>query len=147
MMRALRAWCVLVAALAAGMAALAVDLETLPTPELQRRYHALTHELRCMKCVNQSIADSPVGLAEDLRRDVREQLIAGRTDEEIRASMVKRYGNFILFRPPFEKSTAWVWIAPFLLLGVGAFVTLRILRQRSRLVDGDDSVVDQDQQL
>lgn len=145
-MRALRSWCVLVAALAAGIAALAVDLETLPTPELQRRYHALTHELRCMKCVNQSIADSPVGLAEDLRRDVREQLIAGRTDEEIRASMVKRYGNFILFRPPFEKSTAWVWIAPFLLLGVGAFVTLRILRQRKRLVDSDDSVVDQDQQ-
>jgi cytochrome c-type biogenesis protein CcmH len=136
-----------VAALAAGIAALAVDLETLPTPELQRRYHALTHELRCMKCVNQSIADSPVGLAEDLRRDVREQLIAGRTDEEIRASMVKRYGNFILFRPPFEKSTAWVWIAPFLLLGIGAFVTLRILRQRKQLVDSDDSVVDQDQQL
>jgi cytochrome c-type biogenesis protein CcmH len=146
-MRALRTWCVLVAALCAGIAALAVDLETLPTPELQRRYHALTHELRCMKCVNQSIADSPVGLAEDLRRDVREQLIAGRSDEEIRASMVKRYGNFILFRPPFEKSTAWVWILPFLLLGVGAFVTLRILRQRSRLVDSDDSVVDQDQQL
>ncbi len=145
-MRRLRAWCVLVAALSSGIAALAVDLETLPTPELQRRYHALTHELRCMKCVNQSIADSPVGLAEDLRRDVREQLIAGRTDEEIRATMVKRYGNFILFRPPFEKSTAWVWIAPFLLLGVGAFVTVRILRQRSRLVDSDDSVVDQDQQ-
>ena len=146
-MRGLQTWCVLVAALAAGIAALAVDLETLPTPELQRRYHALTHELRCMKCVNQSIADSPVGLAEDLRRDVREQLIAGRTDEEIRASMVKRYGNFILFRPPLEKSTAWVWIAPFLLLGVGVFVTLRILRQRKRLVDSDDSVVDQDQQL
>ena len=52
-----------------------------------------------------------------------------------------------LFRPPLEKSTAWVWIAPFLLLGVGAFVTLRILRQRKRLVDSDDSVVDQDQQL
>jgi cytochrome c-type biogenesis protein CcmH len=126
----------------AGMAVAAVDLNAMPTPELQQRYDALTHELRCMKCVNQSIADSPVGLAEDLRRDVREQIIAGHTDDEIRASMVKRYGNFILFRPPFNPTTAWVWIAPFLLLGVGVLVTWRILRQRSRLVASDDSVVD-----
>ena len=56
-----------------------------------------------MQCQNQSIADSPVGLAEDLRRDVREQIIAGKTDEEIRESMVARYGNIILFRPPFER--------------------------------------------
>lgn len=142
MRRAWRIW-LLAFALSAG-AVRAVDLEAMPTPELQQRYYGLTHELRCMKCVNQSIADSPVGLAEDLRRDVREQLLAGRTDQEIRDSMVKRYGNFILFRPPFTKSTAWVWIAPFLLLGVGAFVTLRILRQRARLVKDDDSVVDPD---
>ncbi len=145
-MRALRVMLAAFALLASGLVVRAVDLNAMPTPELQRRYDALTHELRCMKCVNQSIADSPVGLAEDLRRDVREQLIAGRTDEEIRASMVNRYGNFILFRPPFNPTTAWVWIAPFLLLGVGAFVTVRILRQRSKLVASDDSVVDSDNQ-
>ena len=84
----------------------AFDIESMPTPEMQQRYDGLVHELRCMQCQNQSIADSPVGLAEDLRRDVREQIIAGKTDAQIRDSMVARYGNIILFRPPFVASTA-----------------------------------------
>ena len=125
--------------------ALAVDVEPLPTPEMQQRFDALTHEFRCMQCQNQSIADSAVGLAADLRRDVREQVIAGKTDDEIRASMVARYGNVILFRPPFEKSTAWVWVLPVLLLLVGVFVAFRVVRQRAGMVAGDDSVVDQDE--
>jgi cytochrome c-type biogenesis protein CcmH len=123
---------------------MAVDVDAMPTPELQQRYDALTHELRCMQCQNQSIADSPVGLASDLRRDVREQLIAGKTDAQIRDSMVARYGNIILFRPPFQASTAWVWIAPFVLLLVGIFVAARVVRQRSALVASDDSVIDAD---
>jgi len=118
------------------------DIEVLPTAELQARFDGLTHELRCMQCQNQSIADSPVGLASDLRRDVREKLIAGKTDAEIRSSMVARYGNFILFRPPFERSTAWIWIAPFVVLLIGAFVAFRIVRQRSALVATDDSVIE-----
>lgn len=120
----------------------AFDVESMPTPEMQTRYDGLTHELRCMQCQNQSIADSPVGLAEDLRRDVREQIIAGRTDQEIRDSMVSRYGNVILFRPPFQPSTAWVWLFPFLLLIIGAYVAFRIVRQRAALVANDDSVVE-----
>jgi cytochrome c-type biogenesis protein CcmH len=120
----------------------AFDIESMPTPEMQKRYDGLTHELRCMQCQNQSIADSPVGLAEDLRRDVREQIIAGKTDAQIRDSMVARYGNIILFRPPFTPSTAWVWVLPFLLLIVGVFVAVRIVRQRSALVAGDDSVIE-----
>jgi cytochrome c-type biogenesis protein CcmH len=95
-----------------------------------------------MQCQNQSIADSPVGLAEDLRRDVREQIIAGKTDAQIRDSMVARYGNIILFRPPFTPSTAWVWVLPFLLLLVGVFVAVRIVRQRTALVASDDSVIE-----
>jgi cytochrome c-type biogenesis protein CcmH len=130
--------------LGATEAVLAVDVDALPTPELQQRYDGLTHELRCMQCQNQSIADSPVGLASDLRRDVREQLIAGKSDAQIRDSMVARYGNIILFRPPFQSSTAWVWIAPFVLLLVGIFVAARIVRQRSALVASDDSVIDAD---
>jgi cytochrome c-type biogenesis protein CcmH len=130
--------------LGASMTTLAFDVDSMPTAELQERYHGLIHELRCMQCQNQSIADSPVGLAEDLRRDVREQLLAGKSDAEIRASMVARYGNIILFRPPFQLSTAWVWLLPFLLLIVGVFVGARIVRQRAALVAGDDSVVDTD---
>ena len=120
----------------------AFDTESMPTPEMQRRYDGLTHELRCMQCQNQSIADSPVGLAEDLRRDVREQIIAGKTDEQIRDSMVARYGNIILFRPPFTPSTAWVWVLPFLLLLFGVFVAVRIVRKRTALVASDDSVIE-----
>lgn len=135
---------VLLACLLLGVTAgaFAVDVEPLPTPELQSRFDALTHELRCMQCQNQSIADSPVGLASDLRREVRELLVAGRSDEQIREHMVQRYGNFILFRPPFDAQTAWVWLLPFALLIVGLVVTVRIVRQRSRMVAGDESIVD-----
>ena len=120
----------------------AFDIESMPTPEMQQRYDGLIHELRCMQCQNQSIADSPVGLAEDLRRDVREQIIAGKTDAQIRDSMVARYGNIILFRPPFTPSTGWVWVLPFLLLLLGVFVAVRIVRQRTALVANDDSVIE-----
>lgn len=123
----------------------AFDVEAMPTPEMQERYDGLTHELRCMQCQNQSIADSPVGLASDLRRDVREQIIAGKTDEQIRESMVARYGNIILFRPPFQAGTAWVWIAPFVFLLFGVFIGVRIVRKRASLVASDDSVIDTDE--
>ena len=134
----------LLSALLLGVAipSAAFDIESMPTPEMQRRYDGLTHELRCMQCQNQSIADSPVGLAEDLRRDVREQIIAGKTDAQIRDSMVARYGNIILFRPPFTPSTAWVWVLPFLLLLFGVFVAVRIVRKRTALVASDDSVIE-----
>jgi cytochrome c-type biogenesis protein CcmH len=128
-----------------SLSSMAVDVEPLPTPEMQQRFDDLTHEFRCMQCQNQSIADSAVGLAADLRRDVREQVIGGKTDEQIRESMVARYGNVILFRPPFEKSTAWVWVLPVLLLLVGVYVAFRVVKQRAGMVAGDDSVVDQDE--
>jgi cytochrome c-type biogenesis protein CcmH len=128
--------------LSVSLVCVAFDIESMPTPELQKRYDGLIHELRCMQCQNQSIADSPVGLAEDLRRDVREQIIAGKSDAEIREAMVARYGNVILFRPPFTPSTAWVWVFPFLLLFIGVFVAVRIVRKRTALVAGDDSVVE-----
>jgi cytochrome c-type biogenesis protein CcmH len=128
-----------------SLPSLAFDVESLPTPEQQKRYDGLIHELRCMQCQNQSIADSPVGLASDLRRDVREQVISGKTDAQIRDSMVARYGNVILFRPPFEKSTAWVWLVPILLLILGLFVAVRIVRKRASMVADDDSVVDTDE--
>ena len=134
----------LLSALLLGVAipSAAFDIESMPTPEMQQRYDGLIHELRCMQCQNQSIADSPVGLAEDLRRDVREQIIAGKTDAQIRDSMVARYGNIILFRPPFTPSTAWVWVLPFLLLLVGVLIAVRIVRHRTTLVANDDSVIE-----
>ena len=148
-MISLTRWVLLVMAswLVLAPPAAAVDVDALPTPALQERYDDLTHELRCMQCQNQSIADSPVGLASDLRRDVREQILAGKTDDEIRTAMVARYGNVILFRPPFNPATAWVWLAPFVLLVVGGFVAVRIVRQRSKMVVTDDSDPDSDAPL
>lgn len=123
--------------------AFAVDTTVLPSEALQKRYEALTHELRCMQCQNQSIADSPVDLAAGLRRDVSEQLIAGRTDAEIRESMVRRYGNAILFRPPLDGQTAWVWIAPVIALLGGFVVAIVIVRKRSSMIDGDEILPDE----
>lgn len=121
---------------------LAVDITVLPNQQLQQRYEALTHGLRCMQCMNNSIADSPVGLASDLRRDVKEQLLAGKSDDEIRASMVKRYGNVILFTPAFNAASAWLWLMPAIGLLAGVVIAVRVVRQRRRLVEQDDSVVD-----
>jgi cytochrome c-type biogenesis protein CcmH len=124
-------------ALAAG--AFAIDTTVMPSEELQRRYSELTHELRCMQCQNQSLADSSVDLAADLRTQVKEMLLAGKSNDEIRSYMVERYGNYILFTPPFEASTAWVWLAPLLGLIGGVIIAVRIVRGRARMVDGDDS--------
>ncbi len=82
-----------------------------------------------MQCQNESLADSPVGLAADLRRDVREQLLAGRSDEQIRDQMVARYGEFILFRPRMNWRNAWLWALPGVLMLVGLGVAVRVLRE------------------
>jgi cytochrome c-type biogenesis protein CcmH len=136
---------VIVAAVAfAAARAFAVDPTELPDPALQARYLALTHELRCMQCQNESLADSPVGLAADLRREVRDQLLAGRSDDQIRAWMSARYGDFILFRPRYSLRNAWLWGAPGALLLIGALVCWRVVRGRARLLPGDHEPLEED---
>jgi cytochrome c-type biogenesis protein CcmH len=123
-----------------SLTARAIDTETaFPDPERQARYEQMIHLLRCVQCQNQSIADSPVGLAADLRRDVREMIAAGRTDDEIRRFMTDRYGDFVLYDPPLSTRTLILWAAPglFVLLGVGAVV--RVIVRRSRMPVGPDS--------
>ena len=122
----------------------AVDTTQLPDPVLQARYSALTHELRCMQCQNEAIADSPVDLAADLRREVRDMLLAGKSDDDVRNFMAARYGDFILFRPRFAPRTAWLWLAPGVLLLVGAFVSWRIVRARIALMPGDNEPLEED---
>jgi cytochrome c-type biogenesis protein CcmH len=146
-MRGARVW-VLGAwvALGAGAAAWAVDPTELPNPVLQARYVTLTHELRCMQCQNESLADSPVDLAADLRREVRDLLLAGKSDDEIRAWMAARYGDFILFRPRYSWRNAWLWGAPGVLLLLGIVVAWRVVRQRARLVAADHEPIEEDGQ-
>jgi cytochrome c-type biogenesis protein CcmH len=92
-----------------------------------------------MQCQNEALADSPVGLAADLRLQVRELLVAGQSDDQIRDHMVARYGEFILFRPRMSWRNAWLWSAPVVLLLVGVIVGWRVIRSRSRLVRDDEA--------
>jgi cytochrome c-type biogenesis protein CcmH len=135
---------VMLAVLCVAGTAWAVDPTELPDPALQARYSALTHELRCMQCQNESLADSPVELAADLRREVREQLLAGKSDAQVRAWMAARYGDFILFRPRYSWRNAWLWGAPAVLLLIGAVVAWRIVRERTALLGTDDAPLEED---
>jgi cytochrome c-type biogenesis protein CcmH len=105
----------------------------LEDPKLQSRFESITKELRCLVCQNESIADSNVELASDLRRQVREMLVAGKSDDAIFAFMTDRYGEFVRFAPPLERKTLLIWGAPFIALVFGAVVIFRIARQRSRM--------------
>ena len=104
-------------------------------PAIEARMMLLAAELRCLVCQNQTIADSHSGLADDLRRQIREMLAKGQTDDQIRDYMTQRYGDFVLYKPPFNASTALLWIGPALLMA-GALGTLFVvLRRRQRLGD------------
>lgn len=130
--------------LVAGTARAVDTLPPLPDPALQERYSTLTHELRCVQCQNESIADSPVEIAAQLRREVRESLLAGQSDAQIRDTMVSRYSEFILFKPRWSMKTALLWLAPALMLLAGAFIAVRVVAQRRRLLETDTDPVDED---
>ena len=131
-------------ALGCASAAWALDPTEMPTPELQARYEGLTHELRCVQCQDNSIADSPAGIAGDLRREVRDLLLAGKSDEDVRNFMLARYGDFVLYRPRFAPKTAWVWLTPGVLLVVGVLVAWRVVRKRAQLVSADSEPLPDD---
>jgi cytochrome c-type biogenesis protein CcmH len=115
---------------------LAIDTEAaFDDPVLQHRYETINRELRCLVCQNQTIADSNATLAQDLRREVREMIEAGRTDDEIRDFMIERYGDFVLYRPRMTAGNFLLWAAPVLLLVVGAFVLVRVVRRRAQETD------------
>jgi len=103
-------------------------------PELEKRLQALSQELRCLVCQNETLADSRAGLAEDLRREIREQMRAGKTDQEIVTFLTGRYGDFVLYRPRVTPTTYLLWFGPFLLLAVGLAVLYRQIKQRRALV-------------
>lgn len=104
-------------------------------PELEKRMLALTEELRCLVCQNQTIADSHAELAIDLKNQVREKLAAGMSDKEVIDFMVQRYGDFVLYRPPVKTATWLLWFGPFLLLAIGIFVLMRKLARRRTMED------------
>ena len=102
------------------------------TPEHEQRYRTLVDELRCLVCQNQTIAESNADLASDLRREVHRMVEDGRSEDEIAAFMVARYGDFVLYRPPLRGGTILLWAGPFLLAAIGLTVLAVHLRRRRR---------------
>lgn len=114
-------------------------------PVAEARLKHLAVELRCLVCQNQTLADSNAPLAEDLRREVREMIAKDMTDQEIIDFLVQRYGDFVLYRPPWKLSTTFLWLGPFLLLVGGLVALVTALRRRGRtLVDAP--VTDEERQ-
>ena len=114
-------------------------------PDLQARYEMLNNGLRCLVCQNQTIADSNASLAVDLRSQVKEMIIAGKTDKEILDYMVERYGNFVRFKPPMNNETIFLWAAPAVMVLGGLLIAVSIVRRRSSLpVDDEDQAPEGD---
>jgi len=97
--------------------------------DLDKRTAALADELRCLVCQNQTLAESNAPLAVDLRKEMREQLAKGASEREVREFMVARYGDFVLYKPPFKASTAALWLGPFALLFAGIVLLVRRVRR------------------
>jgi cytochrome c-type biogenesis protein CcmH len=110
--------------------------EILPDPALEHRARAISAELRCLVCQNQSIDDSDAPLARDLRLVVRDRLKAGETDEQVRAFVVQRYGEFVLLRPVMAWHTALLWVGPPLVLALAVLGIVRTRRRKPGLSDG-----------
>jgi cytochrome c-type biogenesis protein CcmH len=114
--------------LAVGVAQAAIETYEFDDDTLLERYQVLSAELRCPKCQNQNIAGSNAPIAADLRKQLYQQLQAGRSDAEIIDYMVQRYGEFVLYRPRWDKVTLVLWLAPLILLALAGWILLSTLR-------------------
>lgn len=115
--------------LLAAFAAQAIDPIRFRDDAEEARFQALAKELRCLVCQNESLADSSAGLAQDLRRDLMEQIRSGASDDEIKRYLTDRYGDFILYRPPMKPTTWLLWFGPLAMLLIAGVVLFRILRR------------------
>jgi cytochrome c-type biogenesis protein CcmH len=112
-------------------------------PAVEARLKQLASELRCLVCQNQTLADSNAPLAEDLRREVREMIAKNMSDQEIIDFLVSRYGDFVLYRPPFKTTTVLLWAGPFVLVVGGGVVLAVTLRRRQQMIR--DAMVTEDE--
>jgi cytochrome c-type biogenesis protein CcmH len=123
------------------MTAAAIDTgAAFDDPEMQARYENIISEVRCLVCQNQTIKDSEVFLAADLRREIRRMMTEGMTDTEIADFLVARYGDFVLYNPRKSGRTLILWITPALLVGFGGFVLVRVVRGRMQMPIDDDAL-------
>ena len=114
------------------------------SPEQERAFRTLTEELRCLVCQNESLAGSNAELAQDLRREIYDMMMAGRSKDDIVQFMVARYGDFVLFQPPLRPSTYPLWFGPFILFAVAGFFLFRTLQKKRRAQEA--ALSDQDRE-
>ncbi len=112
----------------AGNAVIEQDIKS---NNIEIRLKKLSSELRCLVCQNSTLADSDAPLAKDLRNEIRNQMQAGKTDDEVVEYLVTRYGDFVRFRPPVNASTALLWFGPFIMLLIGAITLFLVLKKRA----------------
>jgi cytochrome c-type biogenesis protein CcmH len=128
---------------AAGVTHASDAVPTAANPALEKRVMALSEELRCLVCQNQTIAESHAGLAVDLKNQIREQMSAGKSDQAILDYMVARYGDFVLYRPPVKATTVLLWFGPFALLaGAIGFLLYNIRRRRTMLLQKNNELTE-----
>lgn len=106
---------------------------------IDARLRALSTELRCLVCQNSTLADSDAPLAQDLRREIRKLMEDGKTDKEVVAYLVARYGDFVTFRPPVNASTALLWFGPFIMLIIGAITLVVVLKKRAAILTSEEN--------
>jgi len=115
-------------------ATLAKEAQSNEDPKIEQRMKVLTEQLRCMVCQNETLDASRADLAENLRKEIREQIKAGKSDQEIIAFLTQRYGDYVLYNPPVKKTTYLLWFGPFVLLIGGTAVLYRYLKNRRELI-------------
>lgn len=143
-MKAAKAYCpqsllifaAFVMALAATSTHAVIETYQFSSPELELRYYALSQELRCPKCQNQTIADSNAPISKDLRELLYRRLEEGASDREILDDMVSRYGEFVRYRPGVGGVTLWLWVAPLALLALAVLIVVSVFRNRPSTVEG-----------
>jgi cytochrome c-type biogenesis protein CcmH len=124
----------LLLAICFGASLIAKEAQPNEDPQIELRMKVLTEQLRCLVCQNETLADSRADLAEDLRKEIREQMKAGKSDQEIIAFLTQRYGDFILYKPRVTFTTYLLWFGPFVLLLGGLYVLFRYIKQRRDLI-------------
>jgi len=124
-----------------------VEVLEFKTPEHEDRYQKLINELRCMVCQNQNLADSNAEVAQDLRKKTHQLVEEDQSEQQIIDYMVARYGEFVLYRPPFKSSTIFLWVGPFVILLIAVYLMLRTIRSRRRLADESSQVSEDELKL
>lgn len=107
------------------------------SPETEKVFHKLSEELRCLVCQNQNIAESNADLAKDLRLEIYTMLSQGKTEDEIVDFMVQRYGDYVLYRPPFKPLTWLLWIGPLIIFILGLIFVVRFMKSQSSVVSSE----------